>query len=102
MTDEQNNVHLLSSFSPLTITVVPENVDYNYAGSIINTYMNVSAYDIDNTRMATNVRLVLEGSTYFTDDSQVKEITTSAGSETQVNIKITGTSLTRILASVVV
>jgi len=102
MTDEQNNVHLLSSFSPLTITVVPEDADYNYAGSTINTYINVSAYDIDNARLATNVRLVLEGSTYFTDDTQVKEITTSAGGETQVNIKITGTSFTRILASVVV
>jgi hypothetical protein len=102
MIDEANNVHLLSSFSPLTITVVPESADYNYAGSLISTYVNVSAYDIDNVRLATNVRLVLEGSTYFTDDTQVKVITTSAAGETQVNIKITGTSFTRILASVVV
>lgn len=102
MVDEQNNTHLLSSFSPLTITVIPENAEYNYQGSTINTYINVSAYDIDNTRIATNVRIVLEGSTYFTDDSQVKQITTSTGGETQVNIKVTGTSFTRILASVVV
>jgi len=102
MTDESNNVHLLSSFSPLTITVIPELNDYNYAGSVINTYINVSAYDIDNSRLATNVKLVLEGATYFTDDTQVKTITTSASAETQVNIKITGTSFTRILASVVV
>ena len=102
MTDNANNMHLLSSFSPLTITVTPEFAEYNYAGSVINTYINVSAYDIDNVRLATNVRIVLEGSTYFTDDSQVKQITTSAGAETQVNIKVTGTSFTRILASVVV
>jgi hypothetical protein len=102
MIDEVNNVHLLSNFSPLTITVTPENTSYTYSGSTINSYVNVSAYDVDNTRIATNVKLVLEGSTYFTDDSQVKEITTSASAETQVNIKITGTSYTRVLASVVV
>ena len=57
---------------------------------------------MDNTRVAVPVRLVLEGSTYFTDDSQVKQITTSASGETQVNIKITGASFSRVLASVVV
>jgi len=102
MLDNQNNVHLLSSFSPLTITVTPELAEYNYSGSVINTYINVSAYDIDNVRLATNVKLVLEGATYFTDDTQTKTIATSASAETQVNIKVTGTSFTRILASVVV
>lgn len=100
--DNNNDVHLNSNFSPVTITVNPELASYNYAGSDINTYINVSAYDIDNQRLATNVRIVLEGAVAFTDNSTIKTITTSAADETQVNIKITGTSFTKVLTSVVV
>lgn len=102
VTDENSNVHLISNFSPLTIVVTPASSSYNYQGSVIDSSLSVSAYNIDNTRVAVPVRLVLEGSTYFTDDTQVKQITTSASAGTPVNIKITGTSFSRVLASVVV
>jgi len=79
-----------------------EKSSYNYQGSDISTYANVSAYNVDNDRIVANVKLVLEGSIYFTDGSQNKTITTSSSGETQVNMTIKGSSYTRVLASVVV
>jgi len=96
------SVHMISATSPTRVEVTMENATYNYQGSNIATYANVSAYDIDNARIVANVQIVLEGSIYFTDNSQNKTITTSASGETQVDMVIKGSSYTRILASVVV
>lgn len=96
------SVHMISATSPTRVTVIMENPSYNYQGSNISTYANVSAYDVDNNRIVANVNLVLEGAIYFTDDSQNKTIATSASGETQVDMVIKGSSYTRVLASVVV
>ena len=100
--DDQDNAHLISNTSPLTVTIEPEYSSYNYQGTTISSYVEVSAWDMDSNRMDADVQLILEGSTYFLDDTQSKEITTSSGSETQVDIKITGTSFTRMFGSIVV
>jgi len=96
------SVHMISSTSPTRVVVTMENSSYNYQGSDISTYANVSAYDIDNTRIVANVKITLEGAIYFTDSSQSKTVTTSSSGETQVNMTIKGSSYTRVLASVVV
>lgn len=97
-----SSVHMISATSPTRVTVTMENPTYNYQGSNISTYANVSAYDVDNNRIVANVNIVLEGAIYFADDSQNKTIATSASGETQVSMVIKGSSYTRILASVVV
>jgi hypothetical protein len=100
--DNDGAVHMISATSPTRVVVTMEHSSYNYQGADISTYADVSAYNVDNDRIAANVKLALEGSIYFTDSSQSKTITTSSSGETQVSMTIKGSSYTRILASVVV
>jgi len=102
MYDEQDNVHLISNNVPLTVTIDTEYSSYNYQGTTISSYVEVSAWDVDSNRMDSDVLLTLEGSTYFLDDTQSKQVTTTSGSAYQVDIKITGTSFTRMFGSIVV
>lgn len=97
-----DSVHMISATSPTRVEITMENSSYNYQGSNISTYADVSAYDIDNDRIVANVQIVLEGAIYFTDDSQNKTIATSTSGDTQVDMVIKGSSYTRVLASVVV
>ena len=99
---DTNELHMFSATTPVRITVNMESETYNYTGSTINTYANVRAWDIDAARIATSVKLVLEGAAEFTDGSKSKTITTSASADTQININLTGSSYSRVLASVVV
>ena len=102
MVDDSNDVHLISNNVPLTVTIDPEHTSYNYQGTTINSYVEVNAWDVDSNRMDADVLLTLEGSTYFMDDTQSKQVTTTSGSAYQVDIKITGTSFTRMFGSIVV
>ena len=97
------DVHMLSPTLPVTITVNPENAQYNYGGSVINSYLNVSALNAAGARIATSVKLAIEGSSMlFSDDTTVKTVTTSSSGETQVNIKVTGAGFVNVNASVVI
>jgi hypothetical protein len=100
--DDSNQLHMFSATTPVRITVTMDSATYNYTGSTINTHADVSAWDTAGDRVAIDVRLVLEGSAEFTDTSQSKTITTSASADTQVNINITGSSYSRVVANVVV
>jgi len=54
-------------------------------------------------RIAATVKVAIEGASMtFSDDTVVKEITTSSSGETQQNIKVTGAGFVNITASVVV
>ena len=87
----------------MTITVTPELAQYNYAGSTINSYLNISALNASGNRIAATVKVAIEGASMkFSDDTVVKEITTSSSGETQQNIKVTGAGFVNITASVVV
>lgn len=97
------DVHMLSPTLPVTITVNPENATYNYGGSTITSYVNVSALNAAGARIATSVKLAIEGSSMtFSDDTTVKTVTSSSSGETQVNIKVTGAGFVNINASVVI
>lgn len=100
---ENIDIHLLSPTLPVTITVSPELTQYNYAGSTITSYLNISALNASGNRIATTVKVALEGASMtFSDDTVVKEITTSSSGETQANIKVTGAGFVNITASVVI
>ena len=97
------DLHVLSPTLPVTITVTPELAQYNYAGSTINSYLNISALNASGNRIAATVKVAIEGASMkFSDDTVVKEITTSSSGETQQNIKVTGAGFVNITASVVV
>jgi hypothetical protein len=95
-------LHMFSATTPIRVTVIMQNETYNYTGSTINTYANVSAWNTDGNRVVANVKLVLEGSAEFTDVSKSKTFATSASADTQISINITGSSYSRAVASVVV
>lgn len=94
-------LHLLTPTLPVSITVSPENSDYTYSGSNINTYVNVSAVNASGARIATSVKLVIEGSSMtFSDSTTQKTVTTLTTGELQVDTIITGAGFTNIAASI--
>ena len=94
-------LHLLTPTLPVSITVDPENANYTYSGSDINTFVNVSAVNASGTRIATSVKLVIEGSSMtFSDGTTQKTVTTLTTGDLQVNTIITGAGFTNIAASI--
>jgi hypothetical protein len=92
---------LLTPTLPVSITVTPENASYTYAGSNITTYVNVSAINASGARIATSVKLVIEGSSMtFTDGSTQKTVTTQTSGELQVGTTVTGAGFTNVAASI--
>ena len=100
--DNTSTLHMFSASSPIRVTVTMDSATYNYTGTTINTHADVSAWNFDNERVAVDVKLVLEGAAEFTDTSKSYTFTASASADTQVNINITGSSYSRVIASVVV
>ncbi len=94
-------LHLLTPTLPVSITVDPENANYTYAGSDINTFVNVSAVNASGARIATSVKLVIEGSSMtFSDGTTQKTVTTLTTGDLQVDTIITGAGFTNIAASI--
>ena len=96
-------LYLLTPTLPVSVTVTPELASYTYSGSNITSYIDVSALDTSGTRLATSVKLVIEGSSMtFTDGTTTKTVTTLTSGELQVGTTITGSGYTNVTASVVV
>jgi len=94
-------LHILTPSLPVSITINPEFASYDYAGTPINSYINVSAYNASGARIAADVKLVINGgSMTFSDSTTVKTITTLTNAEKQQNIIITGAGFSNITASV--
>ena len=94
-------LHLLTPTLPVSITVTPENTSYTYSGSDITTYIDVSAVNASGTRIATSVKLVIEGSSMtFTDGTTTKTVTTLTTGELQVGTIVTGAGFTNVAASI--
>lgn len=95
------DVHVITASIPVRITVTPASSTYNYQGSNINSTVNVSAYNINNERIATSVSLSITGSTMtFSAGATSLTVNTSSSAETSVPIVITGAGQSDILASV--
>lgn len=94
-------LHLLTPTLPVTVTIAPENASYSYAGSNINTFVNVSAINASGARIATSVKLVIEGSSMtFSDGTTTKTVTTLTTGDLQVDTIITGAGYTNVTASI--
>jgi len=94
-------LHILTPSLPVSITINPEFASYDYAGTPINSYINVSAYNASGNRIAADVKLVINGgSMTFSDTTTVKTVTTLTNAEKQQNIIITGAGFSNITASV--
>lgn len=94
-------IGIITPSAPVNINIVPELTSYEYAGTNINTYVTVEALSVTGTRLVTDVKLVIEGgSMTFSDSTVVKTITTSSSATVQVNLIITSSGFSNIIASV--
>lgn len=94
-------LHLLTPTLPVTISVAPENASYTYSGTTITSYINVSAINASGARIASSVKLVIEGSSMtFSDDSTSKTVTTLTSGELQVATKVISAGFTNVSASI--
>ena len=94
-------LHLLTPTLPVTISVAPENATYTYSGSTITSYIDVSAINASGARIASSVKLVIEGSSMtFSDDSTSKTVTTLTTGELQVATKVISAGFTNVSASI--
>jgi hypothetical protein len=94
-------LHLLTPTLPVTISVAPENATYTYSGSTITSYINVSAINASGARIASSVKLVIEGSSMtFSDDSTSKTVTTLTSGDLQVATKVISAGFTNVSASI--
>ena len=95
------DTHVLTPSLPVSITITPETTSYEYAGTPLNSFVNVSAINAAGVRIATSVKLVIQGgSMTFADNSIVKTVTTLTTGALQVDTIITGAGFTNIIASV--
>lgn len=98
---DKPELHLLTPTLPVTISVAPENATYTYSGSTITSYINVSAINASGARIASSVKLVIEGSSMtFSDDSTSKTVTTLTSGELQVATKVISAGFTNVSASI--
>jgi hypothetical protein len=94
-------LNLLTPTLPVTITLVPASTSYTYAGSNVSTSVAVSALNPSGVRIATSVKLVIEGSSMtFADASTVKTVTTLTTGDLTVNTLVTGAGYNNMSASV--
>lgn len=95
-------IHLITVNVPVSITVTAPQISYNFTGAVINTNLTVNAYDTTGLRIATAVKLVIDGgSMAFAGANLTTTVTTSTSADTLVPVAITGGGLSNIIASVV-
>jgi len=105
-TAQKNNsdyleTHVITPAVPVRITITPASNSYNHTGSDINTTVAVSAYNITGDRVAVDVALTIDGSTMtFTGGATSTTVTTSASTDTNVDVIITGSGVSDIVANV--
>ena len=93
-------MHLISSTTPVSITVTPASTNYQYTGSTITTSVAVNAYNSAGARIVTSVKLVINGgSMTFANSNLTTTITTSASVDTTVSVYITNGGVSNIVAS---
>jgi hypothetical protein len=95
-------IHLISLNVPVSISVVSSQSTFNFVGTPINSTIIVNAYSPSGSRIAVNVKLVIDGgSMTFTGANLTTTITTSVDSDTSVPVIITGPGIANIVSSVV-
>ena len=93
-------LHLLTINVPVSISVITDSSSYNYGGTTVTGNLTVNAYSYNGERLATSVKLVIDGgSMTFTGNNLTLTVTTSASADTSVPIYITGGGVSNIIAS---
>ena len=93
--------HVITPAVPVRITITPASNSYNHTGTDINTTVAVSAYNITGDRVAVTVALTIDGSTMtFTGGATSTTVTTSTTADTNVDVIITGSGVSDIVANV--
>ena len=96
-------VHLITPSTPVTISVVTAQDTFNFTGNNIATTLTVNAYNSTGARMATAVKLVIDGgSMTFAGSALTTTVTTSASADTNVAVTITGGGISNVIASAVI
>ena len=96
-------LHLLTLNVPVSIVVTSDATSYNFAGTAVSANLTVNAFSYSGARIATSVKLVIDGgSMTFAGSNLTKTVTTSATGDTLVPITITGGGVSNIIASAVV
>lgn len=95
-------LHLLTLNVPISIVVTSDATSYNFAGTVVSANLTVNAFNYSGARIATSVKLVIDGgSMSFAGSNLTKTVTTSASGDTLVPISITGGGVSNIIASAV-
>jgi hypothetical protein len=93
-------LHLITLNVPVNIVVTTDASAYYYSGSSSSANLTVNAYSYTGARIATSVKLVIDGgSMTFAGSNLTKTITTSASGDTVVPVTITGGGVANIIAS---
>lgn len=95
-------IHLITVNVPVSIIVTAPQISYNFTGAVINTNLTVNAYDTTGERIATSVKLVIDGGAMaFAGANLTTTVSTSASANTLVPVSITGGGVSNVIASVV-
>lgn len=93
-------IHLITLNVPVNIVITSDASTYYYAGSVNTANLTVNAYSYTGARIATQVKLVIDGgSMTFAGNNLALTITTSASADTVVPVTITGGGVANIIAS---
>jgi len=93
-------VHLITLNVPVNIVVTSDASNYYYSGGTSTANLTVNAYSYSGSRIATSVKLVIDGgSMTFAGSNLTISITTSASADTIVPVTITGGGVGNIIAS---
>jgi hypothetical protein len=93
-------IHMLTLNVPISIVVTSDAASYNYAGTTVTANVTVNAYNYTGSRIATSVKLVIDGGAMtFAGSNLTKTVTTSASADTIVPVTITGGGVANIIAS---
>ena len=97
----KQEIHIDSIDLPHDVKIVPEQASYNYVGSTIDTFVNVSVYDAEGNRLNKSVALTIVGSgVNFTGGGSTKTVSTSTSADTKVDIQITSASRIQMTATI--
>jgi hypothetical protein len=96
-------LHLLTLNVPISIVVTSDAASYNFSGTAISANLTVNAFNYSGARIATSVKLVIDGGAMtFAGSNLTRTITTSVSADTLVPVTITGGGVSNIIASAVV
>ena len=98
----QETIHILTPSLPVSISIVTSATSYTYSGATIYTSAQVNAYGSTGERIASTLNLTIDGSTMLFSATSAKtlQVVTSANTNTNVDLTISGGGINNIIADV--